>query len=185
MSEKALFEMYRKDVYKTCYFMLHNAADAEDMCQDVFVTVFRHDWRKVEHLKTWLLRVTVNHCLNQLKKSKRAKTREKVFHLSSVRMTEKGADTVAEERESAMECLQMLQQLPIILKTVVSLRFMSDCSLKEISDILCIPVGTVKSRLNKGIKLLQRMTDTAGTTRGKDDGIHGQNGSNVYSAAER
>lgn len=185
MNEKELFELYRRDIYKTCYFMLHNAADAEDMCQDVFITVFKHDWRKVEHLKTWLLRVTVNHCLNQLKKSKRAKTREKIFHLSSVRLAEKGADTVVEERESAMECMQMLHRLPIKMKTVVSLRFMSDCSLKEISDILCIPVGTVKSRLNKGIKLLQRMTDAAGTTREKDGGWHGPNGSNVYSAAER
>lgn len=48
--------------------MLRNAQDAEDICHDVFVTVFRQDWRSVEHTRAWILRIAMNQCLNLLKR---------------------------------------------------------------------------------------------------------------------
>ncbi|UUZ83709.1 sigma-70 family RNA polymerase sigma factor [Paenibacillus sp. P26] len=110
MTEKELFETYNKDVYRTCYFMLQHAADAEDVCQEVFMTVFRHDWRQVEHLKTWLMRVTVNHCLNQLRKDKRLKSKQERLQLEPATWTEKAAETIAEERESALEARYLLRR---------------------------------------------------------------------------
>lgn len=68
MTERELFDSYNKDVYRTCYYMLRNAQDAEDLCHDVFVTVFRQDWRSVEHTRAWILRIAMNQCLNLLKK---------------------------------------------------------------------------------------------------------------------
>src|SRR4051794_11388773 len=121
MKEKDLFENYKKDVYKTCYFMLHNNADAEDVCQEVFISVFQHDWKRVEHLKTWLMRVTVNHCLNQLKKANRFKNKEARLQRQPLRTAEKAADLVVEEREAAKACVQLLAQLPLKMKTVVAL----------------------------------------------------------------
>jgi RNA polymerase sigma factor (sigma-70 family) len=173
LSEKELFECYKKDVYKTCLFMLHHAADAEDVCQEVFMTVFRYDWRRVEHLKTWLMRVTVNHCLNHLKKSKRSKSKEQRLQLQPVQLTEKAAEIIAEERETATECLQLLRQLPGKIRAVVSLRFLNQYSLNEIAEILGIPVGTVKSRLNKGLKLMKFMLPDE-TNPGKDGVMYGQ-----------
>ncbi|WP_248927990.1 RNA polymerase sigma factor [Paenibacillus hamazuiensis] len=182
MTEKELFETYNKDVYKTCYFMLHHAADAEDVCQEVFLTVFRHDWRRVEHLKTWLMRVTVNHCLNHLKKNSRAQANEKRLQQLAP-PAEKAAETVAEEREAAKECVQLLSRLPGKIRAAVSLRFISECSLNEVADILSIPVGTVKSRLNKGLKLMKRMAEPAND--GKDGGAYGKGRTNVYSVFRR
>lgn len=181
MTEKELFATYKKDVYKTCYFMLHHAADAEDVCQEVFLTVFRHDWSRVEHMKTWLMRVTVNHCLNHIKKSNRAQANEKLLQQQFIQAAEKAAEAVAEEREAAKECVRLLSRLPGKLRAVVSLRFINECSLSEVSDILSIPVGTVKSRLNKGLKLMKRMVEPESANNGKEGGVHGKGRTNVYS----
>lgn len=173
MTEKELFQTYSKDVYRTCYYMLHHAADAEDVCQEVFMTVFRHDWRKVEYLKTWLMRVTVNHCLNHLKKDSRTRTKQKRLELEPAPVTEKAAETIAEERETVTEAMLLLRRLPGKMKAVVSLRFLNECSLNEIADILGIPVGTVKSRLNKALKLMRLMMIKGEIHRGKDEKAYG------------
>ncbi|TDF95133.1 RNA polymerase sigma factor [Paenibacillus piri] len=179
MTEKELFETYKKDVYRTCFFMLQQGADAEDVCQEVFMTVFRHDWTKVEHLKTWLIRVTVNHCLNHLKKASRSKMKQMQLQLQPAPAMEKAAETVAEERESAMEAMRLMRQLPAKMKTVVSLRFLNECSLNEIADILGIPVGTVKSRLNRGLKLMKLMVIQGENKYGKDGKSYEQGGANI------
>jgi RNA polymerase sigma factor (sigma-70 family) len=184
MNEKDLFENYKKDVYKTCYFMLHNNADAEDVCQEVFISVFQHDWKRVEHLKTWITRVAVNHCLNHLKKANRYKDKEARLQLQPLKTAEKAAELVVEERESAKACIQLLSQLPQKMRTVVSLRFLNEHSLSEIADILSIPLGTVKSRLNKGLKHMKLIVDSDDINQGKDGGIYGQGGTNVYSVSK-
>ncbi|CAG7649360.1 ECF RNA polymerase sigma factor SigW [Paenibacillus solanacearum] len=184
MTEKELFQTYNQAVYRTCYFMLHHAADAEDVCQEVFMTVFRHDWRTVEHLKTWLMRVTVNHCLNHLKKDQRARTKHKRLELEPTPVTEKAAETIAEERETAMEAIHLLRELPGKMKAVVSLRYLNECSLNEIADILGIPVGTVKSRLNKGLKRMRQLMTKGESQRGKDGQAYGQGGTNLCEMAE-
>ncbi|WP_217592952.1 RNA polymerase sigma factor [Cohnella sp. GbtcB17] len=156
MQERELFETYRKEVYRTCYFMLNHAADAEDVCQEVFISVFRHDWRRVEFLRTWIIRVTVNCCLNHMKQSERRKRKENRLQLLSLSMVEKAAETVAVEQESAQDAQWLLQRLPSKLRAAATLRYINECSLTEISDILDVPVGTVKSRLNKCLKLMRK-----------------------------
>jgi RNA polymerase sigma factor (sigma-70 family) len=185
MTEKDLFEIYKKEVYKTCFFILQDDSDAEDVCQEVFISVFRHDWRQVEHLKTWLLRVAVNHCLNQLKKSSRFKAKEKMLQFQPTSVVVKAAEIIAEERETALECVRLLRHLPGKMRAVVSLRFLHECSLNEITDILGIPLGTVKSRLNKGLKRMKLLVDSDEINFGKDGGMYGQGGAKVYSASKR
>jgi RNA polymerase sigma factor (sigma-70 family) len=184
MNEKDLFELHKKEVYKTCYFMLHNAADAEDVCQEVFISIFQHDWKRVEYLNTWLIRVAVNHCLNHLKKTSRFKAKEKRLQLQPLRFAEKATEIIAEERESATACINLLSQLPMKMRAVVTLRYMNEYSLNEIADILIIPLGTVKSRLNKGLKQMKLIVDADEIKQGKDGDKYGQGGANVYSVSK-
>jgi RNA polymerase sigma factor (sigma-70 family) len=184
LTEKELFETYNKDIYKTSFFMLHNKSDAEDVCQEVFMTVFRHDWRKVEHLKAWLMRVTVNHCLNHLKKNNRLKHKATKLQDQAVPLSAKAADTIVEEREGFMDCVELLSRLPGKIRAVVSLRFISDYSLNEIADILSIPVGTVKSRLNRGLKLMKLFVQT-NEKEDKDGAAYGQDRTKVFPAFKR
>lgn len=156
-SNRELFEAYNKDVYRTCYYMVHDAADAEDLTQDVFITVFRTNRENVEHIKAWIMKITVNHCLNHLKR-KRTLQQKIADNLHFFNKTaETSVEQQIEQQETEVEWAQYMSQLPIKLRMVIALRYIHDFSLAEISDLLSIPLGTTKSRLHKGLKIMRRI----------------------------
>lgn len=147
-----LFEQYKNLVYKTAYLMLGTTADAEDALQEVFVRVHRslrdYDPRKGA-FTTWLYRVTLNYCLNHRRQwrfaflSFDALTKTPAAPTSSI--------DVAEEQSIR----QAIRDLSDKQRAVVILRYYWELSYGEISDILNIPLGTVKSRLDLALKTLR------------------------------
>lgn len=158
MTERELFNFYNKDVYRTCYYMLRNAQDAEDLCHDVFITVFRQDWRSVEHTRAWIMRIAMNHCLNLLKRKQTKREKQNqvqwLYELNTTAV--KTVDTIVLEKGVSEEWEKLLKQLPDKLMAVVTLRYIGELSIKEISETLKIPVGTVKSRIHKALKILRK-----------------------------
>ncbi|WP_213469984.1 RNA polymerase sigma factor [Paenibacillus dendritiformis] len=162
LTDREFFERYNKEVYRTCYYMLRDASDAEDICQEVFMKAFTSGWRQVEHLKTWLMRIAVNHCLNHLRRSKTRRMKEKLLLLFQREQAEPPVLAEVEQRETEDEWRRRMARLPDKIRVVVTLRYTNDLALKEIADILDIPVGTVKSRLNRGLKLMKAMLEESG-----------------------
>lgn len=156
-SHRELFETYRRDVYRTCYFMLHDAADAEDLTQEVFMTLFRQNRENVEHMKAWIMRITVNLCLNYMRR--RRSLERKISANPSLFAASEGraVDQQVEEKESAEELAMLMNSLPAKIRAVLLLRYMHDFSLIEISQLLSIPLGTTKSRLHKGHRLMKNL----------------------------
>lgn len=138
--------------------MLRNAQDAEDLCHDVFVTVFRHDWRSVEHTRAWILRIAMNQCLNLLKRKQAQLKKVSQVQLLQEQTTAsvKSVDTIVLEKAAEEEWEALLRQLPEKLMAVVTLRYIGELSLVEIAETLKIPVGTVKSRLHKALKIMRK-----------------------------
>ncbi|MFM9277909.1 RNA polymerase sigma factor [Paenibacillus jiagnxiensis] len=157
MTQRELFETYNKQVYRTCYYMVHNASDAEDLCQEVFISVFRSNWEHIEHLRAWIMRIAVNRCLTHLKsqRSRQAKDFLVQSQYSPIEHEGKALDLLLEEREAAEELAGDMMQLPPKIRAAVSLRYMHDFSMADIAEILSIPVGTAKSRVHKGLKLMK------------------------------
>ncbi|MHA6530375.1 RNA polymerase sigma factor [Paenibacillus sp. BAC0078] len=158
VSNRELFETYNKDVYRTCYYMVHNPADAEDLCQEIFITVFRSNWQGIEYLKPWIMKITVNACLNHLKR--RQSLQQKLaahLHLFQGSGTEHTVERLVEQKETSQEWMIHLSGLPVKIRAVLTLRYMHDLSLAEVSDVLSIPLGTTKSRLHKGLKLMKNV----------------------------
>lgn len=138
--------------------MLRNAQDAEDVCHDVFVTVFRQDWRSVEHTRAWILRIAMNQCLNLLKRKQAQLKKVSQVQLLQEQTTAsvKSVDTIVLEKAAEEEWGALLRQLPEKLMAVVTLRYIGELSLVEIAETLKIPVGTVKSRLHKALKIMRK-----------------------------
>jgi RNA polymerase sigma-70 factor (ECF subfamily) len=155
-----LFHKYRNLVYKTAYLILDNAADAEDVLQEVFIQVHK-SLSTFQPSKgaftTWLYRITVNHCLNR--RRKRHLFVLSLDEVSSVLLTD---PTSSLESRSAEEeaTKQALGQLSEKLRMVVILRYYWELSYAEMAQILGVPVGTVKSRLNFALKTLRRQLET-------------------------
>ncbi|AIQ37339.1 DNA-directed RNA polymerase subunit sigma [Paenibacillus sp. FSL R5-0345] len=169
-TNRELFEAYNKDVYRTCYYMVHDAADAEDLTQDVFITVFRTNRENVEHMKAWIMKITVNHCLNHLKRKRTLQQKVSDNLYLFKKSPEIPVERLIEQRETTMEWAKYLSQLPVKLRMVITLRYMHDFSLAEVSDLLSIPLGTTKSRLHKGLKVLRRILLEAGVQIERKEG---------------
>jgi RNA polymerase sigma-70 factor (ECF subfamily) len=134
--------------------MLNNADDAEDVLQDVFIQV-HHSLNSYDSSKgafsTWLHRITVNRCLN----------RRRHWTFFTARLDEipehnLPATTISEGQRADIESVQQaINGLSIKLRAVIILRFYWELSYAEISEILNLPLGTIKSRLNLALQTLQ------------------------------
>lgn len=159
----ALFDQYKNLVYKAAYLMLDSVEDAEDVLQEVFFQVYRSLARfdpTKSKFTTWLYRITVNCCLNQRRKSRSTPLLMDDAVLSS--LTRHGPPDDQKGEEEALQ--HALARLTEKQRTLVILRYYGDLSYAEIAQVLDIPLGTVRSRLNQAIKALRKKMQAAPTS---------------------
>lgn len=134
---------YAPMMLHSAFALLRNTADAEDAVQDTFLKLIRKrpNFRDEEHLKAWLLRVTVNTAKDMLRSSARKCTElvEEIPFVSS------------EDNDLLNEVLN----LPEKYRLVVHLYYYEGYSIKEIASILHKPPATVNTRLDRGRKMLR------------------------------
>ncbi len=165
---RELIDDHRDRVFNITYRMLGNRAEAEDVTQEVFITVFKtiESFREESKFSTWLYRVTVNHCKNRIKYLARRHDRDR-DELDETSQAANGAVTGAPVRaaqpDKALASMQMeklLQQAIADLdddqRAVVILRDVEDLSIEEICEITGLPDGTVKSRLHRARLVLRK-----------------------------
>ncbi len=169
--ERAFRELvndHRDRVFNITYRMLGNRHEAEDVAQEVFITVFKtiETFREESKFSTWLYRVTVNHCKNRIKYLARRHDRDR-DELDETSQQQNGAVSGAPVRakhpDKALESAQMeklLQEAIASLdddqRAVVILRDVEDLSIEEICEITGLPDGTVKSRLHRARLVLRK-----------------------------
>jgi len=165
---RELLELHRDRVYNITFRMLGNRAEAEDVAQEVFISVFKtiDQFREESKFSTWLYRVAVNHCKNRIKYLARRHDRDR-DELDETSQQANGAVTGAPVRaaqpDRALEGAQLERLLQEAIGTldddqriVVVLRDIEDLSIEEICDITGLPDGTVKSRLHRARLALRK-----------------------------
>lgn len=145
-----LFEQYKNLVYKTAYLMLGHSADAEDALQEIFVLVYRglsnFDPKKGA-FTTWLYRITIRYCLNyRRKRCVTCQPLNDALLATPSRLEVEDTETVQ----------QAIERLKPRLRAVIVLRYYWDLPYHEVAQVLEIPLGTVKSRLNQALKKLRQ-----------------------------
>jgi RNA polymerase sigma-70 factor (ECF subfamily) len=165
---RELLEGYRDRVFNITYRMLGNRAEAEDVAQEVFITVFKtiDSFREESKFSTWLYRVAVNHCKNRIKYLARRHDRDRDeldenSHQTNGAIANVGPRTPQPDR--ALEGVQMevilqkaIEGLDDDHRIVVVLRDIEDLSIEEICEITGLPDGTVKSRLHRARLALRK-----------------------------
>ena len=158
-----LFEQYKNLVYKTAYLMLGESAEAEDALQEIFFQVYQSlpvfDPGKAK-FTTWLYRVTFNYCLNHRRK-KRAITLPLEDISPALRSEFPGAQLAEEE-----VLQQAIGKLTDRQRAVVILRYFWGLPYAVIAQILDIPLGTVKSRIDLALKTLRKILEEQETGKG-------------------
>ena len=166
---RELVSAHRDRVYNITFRMLGNRAEAEDVAQEVFITVFKtiESFREESKFSTWLYRVAVNHCKNRIKYLARRHDRDR-DELDETNANSSSSDAqisapIPSAPDRALEGAQMekiLQEAIAALeedqRLVVVLRDVEDLSIEEICEITGLPDGTVKSRLHRARLVLRK-----------------------------
>jgi RNA polymerase sigma-70 factor (ECF subfamily) len=165
---RELIDDHRDRVFNITYRMLGNRAEAEDVAQEVFITVFKtiESFREESKFSTWLYRVTVNHCKNRIKYLARRHDRDKDELDETSQQTNgaiSGLPVRAAQPDKALASAQMEKLLQEAIadldddqRAVVILRDVEDLSIEEICEITGLPDGTVKSRLHRARLVLRK-----------------------------
>jgi RNA polymerase sigma-70 factor (ECF subfamily) len=154
---------YKDPLVNFIYNYLGNRIDAEDVTQETFLRVFKnkHLYRNIAKFSTWIYTIASNLAKTEL----RRRRRRRVLSLSQMGYEDKDYDIpdyfatpdriVGSEMKEDM-IRQEINALPVKFREVIVLRDIQEFSYEEISDILHIPIGTVKSRVNRGRLRLQK-----------------------------
>ena len=163
-----LVKTHTRRVYGLCYRFTGKDGEAQDLTQEVFLRVYRtlKTFRATEGaFTTWLARLTRNLLIDNYRRTRQERLTDSMEGqlprveeaVSVVSRPASGTDAMVAGRE-ASEILQAgLQKLSPELREAVILRDLQDMEYREIAEILRIPEGTVKSRLNRGRAELARV----------------------------
>ncbi len=143
--------------------LLNDRNTAEDIVQETFLRVYRnkHRYKEIARFSTWIYTIAGNLARTELR---RRKIRN-FFSISQRGETEKDYEipdsdiNVEKSVEGGMVrdlILKEVMQLPVYFREVIILRDLQDLSYEEISQILKVPLGTVKSRVNRGRSQIQK-----------------------------
>lgn len=155
-----VMRLYTPTVYGIALSRLSNAADAEDVTQDVFVRYFSADitFESEEHRKAWLIRCAVN-AVNSYARSAHFKRRtrtENIDELTDIAAADNVAQS-AEDKELRGTVLAAVMQLPPKYRTAVHLFYFEDMSIAEISEVTGERPATVKTHLSRARDRLRKL----------------------------
>lgn len=153
---------YEQRVFALVQRMIGDRAEAEDVAQDVFVTVFKSigSFRGESKLSTWLYRVTTNHCKNRIKYlGRRARPGREAWDETEPGASESATmqtaasvprpDHEAEGKQTEVMVRRALTSLPDDQRELIVLRDIEGLTYEEIQGITGHPEGTVKSKLHR------------------------------------
>jgi RNA polymerase sigma-70 factor, ECF subfamily len=129
--------------------VLRNDADAEDVAQEALLRAYRkfHRLRDRSRFRAWMVRVTFRLALDRWRSAKRREARETAWALPEVRPEPATAEEIAVSNEFQDRLARGMEELPDRLRLVLLLCAIQGHTLEEVSKLLGIPMGTVKSRL--------------------------------------
>ena len=138
-------------VYGLALRMLGNAAEAQDVAQEVFIRAHRGlaEFRGDAQISTWLYTIASRLCLNRLAGSERRLARHGEEALAKLADTGPGPDQALERGELEEALHRAIAELGEERRVVVVLRDVEGLAYEEIAEILELPVGTVRSRLHR------------------------------------
>lgn len=160
-----LYDRYAGLVYTLALRLCRHPSAAEEVLQDVFVTVWQSaalwDARRGS-LQTWLCTIARNRSIDMLRKER---SREALPLLVDMASDERGPDQLAEERVVAQDVRNALERLPNKYRDVLEAVYFSGLTQREAARTLGLPYGTVKSRIRLAIERLARALAARGFGR--------------------
>lgn len=147
-----LIQENKVPLYRLSKSILKNEADVQDAISEAIIKAYsnRHKLKKVDSFKLWIMKILVNECYSIIKKHKKVELIEDFTAYEG-----------AYEDKIEDSLMVYVNQLQDEFKSVIILFYYDDISIKDISEILNISVGTVKSRLSRAKAKLKTMMENS------------------------
>jgi len=157
-----IMRRWERKIFALCFGMLSREDDASDAAQETFISAYRNlsNFRGEAKVSSWLHRIAVNQCLT---KQRRARTRSEIFLDDEEKAEERvfvapahqSPARQAEQSERLTHVRQAVNALPVELRQVIVMKEFEDLTFQEISEVLQLPLSTVKSRVYTALKQLR------------------------------
>ena len=162
---ETIVRQYTTRVYNLAYRFTGRFDEAEDMTQEIFLKIYRtlNSYRSDSGaLLTWIVRIGRNHLIDHYRKYKTERTHTDPLEVEYDKAEENPARyanpaQALEQRELSERVHQALLKVSEDLREAVILRDLEEFTYEEIADMLKLPLGTVKSRINRGRVELARI----------------------------
>ena len=161
-----LVRRWEAPIQRLCERMTGDVHRGEDLTQDTFVRVFarRKDYRPEGKFSTWLWRIALNLCYDELRRRQRRQEfsledeiGESTAQLEGATAPEPAPDRALAQHEQAELVRVALGRLPEAYRTVLVLRHYENLKFREIAEVLEVPEGTVKSRMAEALEQMSRL----------------------------
>jgi len=161
-----LVDLFSKKVYNTCVGMLQNLEDAQDVTQEIFITIHLNvkDFKEESSLSTWIYRISVNKCLEFIRKKNRKKRSgifRSIFSFDGEQAIENHSDfshpgIQLENKERSIILFKAIGLLPEQQQTAYILHKVEQVSYNEIAVIMEVSLSAVESLLFRAKQNLKK-----------------------------
>lgn len=169
---QVVYEATRDHAYRLISYLAPSKQDVPDIMSEVYLELFRSlkNYDVEQHFTSWFNGLIVRQVRNWKRKEWRLFRIAEKLKLTTSKSSDPAAELQLLVLDNQLELLPILQTLSLKFREVIVLRYYQDCSLEEISELLKIPLGTVKSRHHHALKQLRRQFDGQGL-REEGDGF--------------
>jgi RNA polymerase sigma-70 factor (ECF subfamily) len=161
-----LVELYSSKIHRLAYKMLHNKPDSEDIVQETFMRVYMNlnHYDESQSFSTWIYRIGKNVCIDLLRKKRPVASLDAELtgmdddynFYSKIASEESSPEHLVLQSETEEQIHKSIHKLADKYRVVITLYYLHELSLQEISEKLSLPVTTVKTRLHRGREQLRK-----------------------------
>lgn len=153
-AQKKLYDKYKIFLFGICMRYAHSTAEAEDVLQEGFFAILKDikQFAYKSSIRGWMRKVMVNCALMHIRKYNKLKYTELDQEIS---IADSSESSIFKESDRAQFIIQLIRQLPLTHQTVFNLKAMDGYSFREISQLLDMPEGTLRSHYLRARKKLQ------------------------------
>lgn len=160
-----VFEFYKDSIYYFSLSYVKNTADAEEIVQETFIQVLKniHKLSKLQAFSSWIHKIAYHIAMDSYRrKGNKHIQLDEEYDIEELLIQKKGPREMLDNKEIVNIVETEIEKMPPKLLRVAQLRYFDDYTTKEIADLIEIPEGTVKSRLNRIRKIIQPVLEGHG-----------------------
>ncbi|WP_107842062.1 RNA polymerase sigma factor [Metasolibacillus meyeri] len=157
-----IMDRYKNPLYATILRMTRNPQLAQDLVQEAFIKVYEQLGRYEEtgSFKSWLYRIAINHCLDELRKKQYKIVNEELEEGQLIE--EEHPEVIFLKKERGRQLEELLAKLPEQERLILLLRYSNELSYEEISELLHISLSDVRNKLHRSKKKMREQVQKGG-----------------------